>query len=138
LEAKRKKNKTTGGIMGKKKRFMLNPKFIKSLSKYKSLKEVWASKTETKAEKVEVAEVVAETVVEAVVETVVETVAETVAEPEPVPSLPLEEKVVAPTPVEVVEVEKPKPSPKKKSAPKAKAKSKTKKAATKKSTRKKK
>ena len=53
--------------MGKKKRFMLNPKFAKSLDKYKNLKAVWASKTETKAEKVEVAEVVAETVVEAVV-----------------------------------------------------------------------
>tara|TARA_R110000796_G_scaffold146152_1_gene262860 strand:- start:3278 stop:3640 length:363 start_codon:yes stop_codon:yes gene_type:complete len=120
--------------VGKKKRFMLNPKFAKSLDKYKNLKAVWASKTETKAEKAEVAEVWLVTVVEAVVETVVETV----VEPEPAPSLPLEEKVVVPTPVEVVEVEKPKPSPKKKSAPKAKAKSKTKKAATKKSTRKKK
>ena len=110
--------------MGKKKRFMLNPKFAKSSDKYKNLKAVWASKTETKAEKVEVAE----------------TVIEAVAAPETGPSLQLEEEVIAPEPVEVVEVEKPKPILKKKSAPKtkAKAKSKTKKATTKKPTRKKK
>ena len=111
--------------MGKKKRFMLNPKFAKSLDKYKNLKAAWASKTKTKAEKVEIAEPPVETIIEFV----------------PEPSLSFEEKVVTPVPVEVVEVEKPKPTLKKKSAPKTKAKAKpktTKKATTKKSTRKKK